>query len=499
MSVSQRELAWAALVIQTAVPTERLLAAWADGLASNRAAPDDVLKGLLGYTFSFLWRRLPASVVDAAVDHPEWKVRALLAEAQPGMTSEQWTRLVLSESDASRRADLALAATARGARLAPTTYEKLAADPSAQVRVEAACFPDVPAHLLTALAADPDAAVRAAACGPAWPHLDAPARQKLVNDPDGKVRAAALLRHHEVEPLSRAVFESEGLREDAVRNCRLERELAEHLAHGLDPARRRALAWNPHLHPDVLALLAEDPDASVRMEVSTRPDLTEAQRAGVRIDFDPDLHSHDLGWVVALQEDADAMRRLAASSHPLVRRSVARTRRLPPDVVERLARDDDRVVRLFLAESCDDAPADMLLEVYRWWTGSLSHPDRPRGHPNFPRRGLLRFADDPDPRMRVLALDDLDSTAELVERLGGDPEAEVRSRVAVDPRLAPASAVRLLDDPHESVRRAAARNPRLPVRVLVGLLGDAGTAEYAAGNPSLPGGVMRAMVRRLRG
>jgi hypothetical protein len=41
-------------------------------------------------------------------------------------------------------------------------------------------------------------------------------------------------------------------------------------------------------------------------------------------------------------------------------------------VGERLAHDEDRVVRLFLAESCDDAPADMLLEVVQWWTGSVS-------------------------------------------------------------------------------------------------------------------------------
>jgi outer membrane protein assembly factor BamB len=57
-----------------------------------------------------------------------------------------------------------------------------------------------------------------------------------------------------------------------------------------------------------------------------------------------------------------------------------------------LARDEDRVVQLFLAESCDDAPADMLLEVWQWWTGSLSRPDRPHGHPNFPRHGLLRYS-----------------------------------------------------------------------------------------------------------
>ncbi|WP_159046469.1 hypothetical protein [Streptomyces sp. MMG1121] len=118
------------------------------------------------------------------------------------------------------------------------------------------------------------------------------------------------------------------------------------------------------------------------------------------------------------------MRRLAASPHPLVRRSAARGRRLPPDVVELLAHDDDRVVQLFLAEPCDDAPADMLLKVWQWWTSSLSAPDCSHGHPDFPRRNLLRYVDDPNPRMRQLALDDPESTAELVERCSCDSDEE---------------------------------------------------------------------------
>ncbi|MGW8398712.1 hypothetical protein ACWGLP_18820 [Streptomyces lydicus] len=201
---------------------------------------------------------------------------------------------------------------------------------------------------------------------------------------------------------------------------------------------------------------------------------------------------------MALHADPDAMRRLAASSHPLVRRSVARARHLPPDVVERLAQDEDRVVQLFLAESCEDAPADMLLRVWQWWSGSLSYPDRPRSHPHFPRRGLLRYADDLNPRMRQLALDDPASTAELVERFSRDSNEEVRYRAATDPRLTPASAVRLLDDPHERVRRAAERHPRLPARVVVRLLRDTDTAETAAQHPSIPVPVIAQMLQKIQ-
>lgn len=104
------------------------------------------------------------------------------------------------------------------------------------------------------------------------------------------------------------------------------------------------------------------------------------------------------------------------------------------------------------------------LGAWQLWTGSFSFRDRPRSHPNFPRRGLLRYADDPSPRMRRLALDDPDSTPDLVERLSRDPDEEVRHRAATDERLSAASAVRLLDDPHHHIRYAAARHPRLPAQ-----------------------------------
>ncbi|WP_371525460.1 PE-PGRS family protein [Streptomyces sp. NBC_01283] len=494
----ERAAAWASL-LQGADPSTGVREAWAHGLALNPATPDDLRGDLLGLSHHLLWRRLPSAVVEAAIVHPDWKVRQLLAEAQPGLTADQWSRLILGEENSRRRWILAMIAADRRDVLDEAVQQQLAADGSAQVREEAARLTGLPARILTALAADPEPAVRAEACRAAWPHLDEPARRLLLTDPDSKVRATALLRHHQDHPLSRSVFDAEGLTDDALGSCRLERDLAEHLARHGSEAQRGSLAGNPFMDPDLVALLAQDLDERVRDVVARRPDLTEEQRAAIPITFDPGTHHRSLDWVEALHHDPAAMRRLAASAHPLVRRSVARARRLPPDVIDRLARDEDRVVQLFLAESCDDAPADMLLRVWQWWTGSLTAPDRPRGHPNFPRTGLLHYADDPDPRMRRLAPDDPESTPELVERLSRDSSEEVRHRAASDPRLTAASAIRLLDDPRDSVRHAAARHPRLPARVLVRLLGDRDTAQDAARHPALPVAVIRQMIEHLRG
>ncbi|WP_254047358.1 PE-PGRS family protein [Streptomyces aureus] len=498
-TAEQRAAAWQWL-FRGPGPSVGVRDEWAHGLAHNPAISEDLRAGLLGLTHHLLWRALPASVVEAAMVHPEWQVRALLAEVQPNITAEQWTRLILGEPDARRRWVLTLLAADRRVELTGTAYARLTADPSARTRHEAARLTGLPARLLAVLARDVDPSVRASACrGTAWSQLDSSLRLALLDDPDGKVRVAARLRHHQEHPLSRSVYDSEGLgTSDAVRTCRLARDLAGHLAHHGDLSRRRDLAGNPWLESDLVAVLARDPDESVRFSVSTRPDLTEEQRAGIAVDFDPSTRSNSLDWVVALHEDPDAMRRLGASSHPLVRRSVARARRLPPDVVESLARDEDRVVQLFLAESCDDAPAEMLLRVWQWWNGSLSTPDRPHGHPNFPRRDLVRHADDPNPRMRQLALDDQESTVELVERFSRDSNEEVRLRAATDARLTPASAVRLLDDPYEQIRRAAARHPRLPARTLVPLLRNEDTAYAAAQNPGLPEPVIARMIQLMR-
>jgi hypothetical protein len=219
-----------------------------------------------------------------------------------------------------------------------------------------------------------------------------------------------------------------------------------------------------------------------------------AEMASTVPEIDPDSRTTGLWWVGALFDNAEAMRQLAASPSLWIRRSVARAPHLPEDVVDLLAHDQDRVVRLFLAESCDDAPPEMLLEVWRWWSGSLSFPGRPRTHPNFPRRGLLRFADDPDARMRLLALDDPASDASLTERFSRDPDAVVRAAAAADSRLSPESATRLADDRDSSVRHLARCHPALPTETLVRLLLDERSAKEAAYNPAIPPQVMQRIV-----
>ncbi|WP_107065757.1 PE-PGRS family protein [Streptomyces aureus] len=500
-SEEEREAAWEGLFGRLRI-SRRTRERWAIGLLSNPSVPKDLQLDLSVRTGRHHGRDLPADLIEQLLVHPEWNVRSALVDTGVNqLTPGQWSRLVLSEENDRRRWALVSVAVDHRATFTSAAYERLAADPVARVRAESASLTGLPVTVARALLTDPEPRVRRSACPAAWPDLDDDERHALLTDPDPGVRTAARRLHHREHPVPLAVFLSGDLG-DAIRvvtDSVLEPELAHHLSRHPDSALRRALAGNPHLSPALIAVLAVDPDPSVRGTIARRPDLTETRRATISYDFDPTVHHDTLPWVHALHDDPEAMRRLSASAHPLIRRSVARARHLPPDVVDRLAHDEDRVVHLFLAESCDDAPPWMLLQVWRWWNGSLTAPGRPRTHPRFPRTGLLRHAGDPDPRLRQLALDDPDSTPELVDRLTLDPHHEVRFRAAEDPRLSGLGAVRLLDDPDPAVRRAAARCPRLPAHVLVALLRDHDTAEDAARNTAIPPGVIRRMAERDRG
>ncbi|WP_331727793.1 hypothetical protein [Streptomyces sp. NBC_00158] len=137
---------------------------------------------------------------------------------------------------------------------------------------------------------------------------------------------------------------------------------------------------------------------------------------------------------------------------------------LAPGVVALLAADEDEWVRRTSAESCEDAPHELLVGLYakvrdRYWPGY-------RNHRNFARPGLARFADDPNPRLRHAALDDPEAGPELVLRLADDPE--VGGWAVRDPRLPSDELLQRLTLPAHAA--AAAGNPALPVAVMHHLL-----------------------------
>lgn len=174
------------------------------GLARNSAAPDEVLIRLLDHvdiaTMLVYRRRQSPAVINAAVDHPEWRIRALTLETgrARSWTERQWSNALRDPALERRKAALVLFAAETGAQL-PDDREHLAHDKKPSVRRETANLTGLPANLRLLLAADPDPAermsqdpqspVRQRAAKD--PRLPVETIERLLADSDSQVRACA--------------------------------------------------------------------------------------------------------------------------------------------------------------------------------------------------------------------------------------------------------------------------------------------------------------------
>lgn len=328
--------------------------------------------------------------------------------------------------------------------------ELLAASPQIRHRLEATQNVTADVDVLARLAQDPEPRVRFNYTVMLFEYkrrVPAGVLEILAQDPDPKIRRIV----SNADKLPVAVQEPPPVLTAAQR-----------VAHP-DRVVRVEAAADPEV-PAVLALrLTEDPDNDVRLAVSMREELTEDQRMAIPCMVWQQFWSPP-SWIARQAADPDAARRIAGSAHVGLRRVLAAQPRLAPEVVALLAADEDEWVRRTLAERCEDAPHELLVELYatvqdRYWSGF-------RHHRNFVRPGLARFADDPNPRLRHAALDDPEGGPELVLRLADDPE--VGCWAVRDPRLPAAELLRRLTLPAQA--SAAANNPALPVAVMHRLL-----------------------------
>ncbi|WP_141585053.1 hypothetical protein [Actinomadura sp. WMMA1423] len=421
---------------------------WIEGLSSNPAASDDVVLRLLAIgAISFYTRKeWNDTVAEAALDHADPKVRRNFA----AYGGDQRFRL--------------------------------ATDPDVQVRRSLAwCWEHgrgLPEEVLEILADDPDVHVRWGVVG----HSNVPRQSqiKLLSDPMPDIRAEARERFEEAPARPPGGWTS------------MTAEEADELVASGDAAARERVAQNPLLPVEVVRRLTRDPELRVRVAASSHPALTEDERAAIGVEIDPGIRYRLPRWTLLLPLDAVEVRRHASSAHVLIRRGLARRKDLPQDVKARFATDEDFAVRLLLAENSVDVPVELLLEIWREWDGLSQWEIKKR----IPHEGLRRFADDPHPRMRALALDDPQTPPELLDRLSRDEEPWVRWRALRAPRLPAERVTELLEDDNPNLHRNAAADPRLPLPRLLESLEETRLAAAAARNPALPTHVMHELLDR---
>ncbi|PVC92790.1 HEAT repeat domain-containing protein [Streptomyces sp. CS014] len=479
------------------LPTRRLA-----GLALNPAVPENVLLRLLSDAplaarmVLCRDRALPDAVVDAVIQHPDTRTRSFFAR-NPHVDPAQRVRLV-DDPEWFVRAHLA-----DGPRVADPARPRPLPDEAVVHMISTydnellggPFYQQISAGLRRSMPTHPVANVRHWGVGE-WRSLAPDTRAALLVDPDAGVREAAQrhVRYEDPAWVESALPDRpcHG-RTDLLLHRPLTRAVVEGvLARPVGEEDKAMIAVNPTLPPDTVALLAADPDPEVRARIAQRADLGPAERRTLMTDPDPDVRlavsvhpalSEEerarIDYQVPMDHffvhhpapeaprDPRAVRRDALSRHPLLRRRAASDHFLPPDLVARLASDDDLGVRVLLAQNHPDAPASLLLRSFLEYTG----PERSHltTRPNFPTDGLAAFADHEDPEVRALA--------------------------ARAPETEPTAVARLTEDPDPAVRAAAARHPNLPQPRLAALLDDEELAHRAAANAALPPDTIRRLLR----
>ncbi|WP_430784240.1 hypothetical protein [Actinoplanes sp. G11-F43] len=421
------------------------------GLGRNPAAPEDVLISLAAHPAGRHGMARQPTLPDAAV------------------------AAILTHSDRD------MAVSLRGDRISPAMRRRIAEHPDPVIREGYADFvrdmvdcgvpfgidalEEVYGRPRTALAGAPDPKVRAVVAQ-SWHDRPAAVQVELLTDPDPRVRAAASRgRSPGVPPELR----DRCLADPATRNI-----VAQYLPLTIDQFNelisdeedgdiRSAVAGNPHLTAEMVARLSHltDPSVCIALAKSRHLDAETRARLYARAEADSVAAKWYFGepdWL----RDAPLAERLTFLDcpDPAFRRVLAAGTDLPAEAWRRLDDDPDPRVRRIAADR-PDTPPDVLERLVR--TQGNSGPRHPPlvEHPNFPRHRLRALADDPEPHVRRVALEDPSLPVAILERLAADPESSVRIGVAAHPGVTEALLERLLTDPEPGVADVAAANPVL--------------------------------------
>lgn len=419
-----------------------------DGMSSRSGRLADVVaEALLAYGGADTAVRLHGHRVSPAMrrriaEHPDPAIRDAYADFVRGMVERRVPIDVDSLEEAYGR---------------PRTVLVRAPEPELRAAVARAWY-DRPLAVQVELLADPDPQVRAAATERERPGVPPEWRERCLADPAVRVNVARYL------PLSPDQFAQFVRTED--------QEL------------RQAVAENPHLSAGMVARLLDVDDPLVRVAVArsrhvdtgTRHRLyalVEAERADGSIDAEVALTWYPMepGWLREVSLD-ERMTYLDCP-YPEFRRVLASCWDLPERAWHRLDDDPDLSVRRAAARR-PDAPPEVLERLVRAH-GDVFHI-RPLlvDHPNFPRRALRTFVDEPVPNVRFVALQDPGLPVAVLQRLAAASESFLRVGVARHPGVSAALLERLLSDPDPMVVDEAAANPALPPARMLEILTAAG-------------------------
>ena len=248
-------------------------------------------------------------------------------------------------------------------------------------------------------------------------------------------------------------------------NGRTSPDVLEQLGRVRDHDFREAVAGNWSAPAEVLVRLARDRIVRVRLAVADNP---YAPPEAVEILMDDE----QMFPIAAILDNPEAfgevgLRHLAGSPFPRYRWAAAENPNTPPDVLDALASDVERVpgryighwnpIRMAVAAN-PGTPVEVISRLatddhadVRWFAAA---------NPRTPIDVLEALAGDDDSRVRCFVAEHRTSTSVLLGQLAGDLEPDVRRNVAANRRCPLAALRRMAIDEDEHVRKAVAAHPK---------------------------------------
>jgi hypothetical protein len=454
-------------------------------LAANPSVPDDLLLALAETDDEDIQRvavtratarRLPAATVEVLSRSPHEGVRATLV----GRIEVPDHVLIRLARDPSLLVRQSVAARFEEPwtpveHYAPVeAYEALVDDDDDTIRDELLTNPEVPADIVRRLmrhdeirdlvllrVGDPDEAEAA--------------HRRLLTSPKPLQRRVALTdpRFRPPADLAAALATDLSMNIEAAAWVPLTRALAESLVAHEEPAVRGGVAWNPELPDDLVAVLGRDADDWVRFRTLQRPHIPFEMAEAIEYDQDPEAQTGSVEWVWESRQDMALLDRLSGSRHPAYRRTVARVPDLPQSIVDRLADDEDFLVRRALAETnTDRVPVSTLRDLLLRGAG----PKRNEivKNPRVPDDLIDELSRSPEADHRWTAFHSGRLTDDQKARLARDPDPKLAAAVNPPPPPTEAQLRARLADLDPRVRKAAAKDPAMPVELMWELARAAG-------------------------
>ena len=248
---------------------------------------------------------------------------------------------------------------------------------------------------------------------------------------------------------------------------------------------KKIVSTDPNLQPDVIRILAEDPDRIIKSNISNKKNIPLDTLRKLAEDTDATIRIN-----VASKQSVpqDVLIKFANDESDRVRRIVAYNENMPQEVLSKLANDESPSVREKVAYN-ENTPQEVLSKLAN--DESPSVREKVALNENTPQDALTKLANDKSVDVRKLVTKNI-NTLEAITKLAKDTDKYVRMGIAQNANTPPNIIRELAEDSNSDVRAGVARNKNTPIDIFHKLAEDTYTfvRSSVASNTSTPESIL---------